>query len=275
MTVEPEPLDVDGARPAVVHVACLPRAYRLTEAEWRVLMVLACDSYDGQTSAPGLDNLAAWTGLLRSSVAAAVTRLTEPTPHRPALLAREDTRRGRRRTVFRLLLDPNRPGAPDCGQPANRPASPEGTDVANRPANRPANHPANHPASPDANRPAQPETPYSLDPPPGGSASTDRRLAAAAADALAAKGIAGPDARALAAYVVAVAAEDAATASPAGRLTKDARWRAKVITEARRRLNHDRRPPWCGDCDEGTRHREALDGRPYRCPACHPLRGAA
>lgn len=32
------------------------------------------------------------------------------------------------------------------------------------------------------------------------------------------------------------------------------------------------RPPWCGDCDETTRHVELRDGRAARCPACHPLR---
>lgn len=31
------------------------------------------------------------------------------------------------------------------------------------------------------------------------------------------------------------------------------------------------RPPWCGQCDQGTRQRELEDGRPARCPRCHPL----
>jgi hypothetical protein len=30
-------------------------------------------------------------------------------------------------------------------------------------------------------------------------------------------------------------------------------------------------PPWCGKCDQRTRHREDDEGRPYRCPGCHPL----
>ncbi|MBE1603754.1 hypothetical protein HEB94_000602 [Actinopolymorpha pittospori] len=31
------------------------------------------------------------------------------------------------------------------------------------------------------------------------------------------------------------------------------------------------RPPWCGQCDEATRMREADDDhRPFRCPTCHP-----
>ncbi len=32
------------------------------------------------------------------------------------------------------------------------------------------------------------------------------------------------------------------------------------------------RPPWCGNCDERTRQVTGADGRPARCPACHPLR---
>jgi hypothetical protein len=29
-------------------------------------------------------------------------------------------------------------------------------------------------------------------------------------------------------------------------------------------------PTWCGTCDEATRHVDDLDGRPHRCPSCHP-----
>jgi hypothetical protein len=35
------------------------------------------------------------------------------------------------------------------------------------------------------------------------------------------------------------------------------------------------RPTWCGDCDPTTRHRETDDGRPFRCPRCHPLTAPA
>lgn len=31
-------------------------------------------------------------------------------------------------------------------------------------------------------------------------------------------------------------------------------------------------PPWCRSCDERTRQIELDDGRPARCPRCHPLR---
>lgn len=30
------------------------------------------------------------------------------------------------------------------------------------------------------------------------------------------------------------------------------------------------RRPWCGQCDERTRQREDGEGRPFRCPDCHP-----
>jgi len=35
-----------------------------------------------------------------------------------------------------------------------------------------------------------------------------------------------------------------------------------------------KRPAWCGECHEATRMREAADGAPFRCPACHPGGGA-
>ncbi len=31
------------------------------------------------------------------------------------------------------------------------------------------------------------------------------------------------------------------------------------------------KPPWCGKCDEHTRQTEDDQGRPARCPDCHPL----
>ena len=37
------------------------------------------------------------------------------------------------------------------------------------------------------------------------------------------------------------------------------------------------RPRWCGQCDQRTRLQEdqLRDGRPYRCPKCHPQTTAA
>src|SRR5665648_563927 len=100
-TVTAQPLAVDGARPAVEWVAALPRDWT-TLAERYVLHVIACDSYDGRTSRPGLENLAAWTGMHRSSVAEVVNRLLRPSNHRPALLARTSSA-GRNRSEYRLL----------------------------------------------------------------------------------------------------------------------------------------------------------------------------
>lgn len=98
-------LVVDGPRPAVEMVTSL--TCRLTDAEFRVLMLMALDSYDGVTAAPGYDNLARWSGLLRSSVGAALARLCEPTKDRPALLRRVGRRQ--RQTVFAFT----RPVTPD------------------------------------------------------------------------------------------------------------------------------------------------------------------
>lgn len=98
-------LTVDGPRPAVEWVTSMP--HRLTDAEFRVLMLLALDSYDGVTAAPGYDNLARWSGLLRSSVGAALARLCEPAEHRPALVRRVGKRQ--RNTVFAF----SRPALPD------------------------------------------------------------------------------------------------------------------------------------------------------------------
>lgn len=105
-------LDVDGARPAVALVAALPRDWPLNAADRLVLMALACDSFDGLTSAPGYEALADWTGMQRSTVVGVLARLAKPQTdregrHRPALIARENsTRGGRYRTTWRLLLEP-------------------------------------------------------------------------------------------------------------------------------------------------------------------------
>jgi hypothetical protein len=44
-------LNVDGDRPAVARVAALPASWT-TDADRLVLLALACDSYDGETSKP-------------------------------------------------------------------------------------------------------------------------------------------------------------------------------------------------------------------------------
>lgn len=103
-------LSVDGPRPGVGALAALPPSYRLTDAERLVLFALACDSFDGETSAPGWDALCRWTGLTKGRAVMAVSELSKPHAHRPALLAKHSTR-GRNRTVYRLVLQPV--GQPD------------------------------------------------------------------------------------------------------------------------------------------------------------------
>ena len=113
-TVTAQPLAVDGARPAVEWVAALPRDWT-TLAERYVLHVIARDSYDGRTSRPGLENLAAWTGMHRSSVAEVVNRLLLPSKHRPALLARTSSA-GRNRSEYRLLQPSGQHDSQPSGQ---------------------------------------------------------------------------------------------------------------------------------------------------------------
>jgi hypothetical protein len=60
-------LEVDGSRPAVAWVTALPPG-AVTHLERLVLLVLACDSYDGETSAPGRDNLRIWCGASNNNV---------------------------------------------------------------------------------------------------------------------------------------------------------------------------------------------------------------
>ncbi|GAA1838556.1 hypothetical protein [Agromyces salentinus] len=86
-------------------MAALPRSYRLNPADRLVLFALACDSFDGIESAPGADALAAWAGMFPSSVYEILSRLSAATADRPALVERSETRRGRHRTVYRLLVD--------------------------------------------------------------------------------------------------------------------------------------------------------------------------
>jgi hypothetical protein len=120
--VRAQPLVVDGGRPAIEWIAALPRDWT-TLAERYVLHVIACDSYDGRTSRPGLENLAAWTGMHCSSVAEVVNRLLRPSNHRPALLARTSSA-GRNRSEYRLLQPSGQHDRPTVVQQSHdRPAS--------------------------------------------------------------------------------------------------------------------------------------------------------
>lgn len=98
-------LSVDGPRPAVAAISVLPRSYRLTDAERLVLFALACDSYEGESSAPGYDALCKWTGLHKGRVVKAISDLCAAHPHRPALLVK-DSVRGRKRTRYYFVLEP-------------------------------------------------------------------------------------------------------------------------------------------------------------------------
>lgn len=137
-----DPLVVDGGRPAVQWVAALPRDW-VTHGERLVLLALACDAY-GNVAAPGADNLAAWTGMFRSSVHGILDRLTRPTPRRPPLLAKRATR-GRHRTRYVLLVDTPSGGSGSLG----------GDELKTSP-NGPGNGVPNCPAAPNTGLSEQP-----------------------------------------------------------------------------------------------------------------------
>jgi hypothetical protein len=104
MSWEASPLIVDGTRECVRLVAALPSDWT-TEGERFVLHVMACDAYERE-SAPGLDNLAAWTGMRRASVARIIARLLQPNEVRPALLLKTNASKGRATSRYRLQLSP-------------------------------------------------------------------------------------------------------------------------------------------------------------------------
>jgi hypothetical protein len=104
MTWEASPLIVDGSRESVRLVAALPSDWT-TDGERYVLHVMACDAFERE-SAPGLDNLAAWTGMQRRSVARILERLCQPTDERPALLLKTRKSKGGPRSTSRYRLLP-------------------------------------------------------------------------------------------------------------------------------------------------------------------------
>ncbi len=86
-----EPLAVDGPRLAVAWVSSLPGEWTPTPSHRLVLLALACDSFDGYVSRPGIDHLAGWCGLGVRGVHYVLRALSEPVPEvRPALLDRVD-----------------------------------------------------------------------------------------------------------------------------------------------------------------------------------------
>lgn len=64
-----------------------------------------------------------------------------------------------------------------------------------------------------------------------------------------------------------IVARDPESKAP-GRLAHDGPWWAQAA--ALLGATAAPKPPWCGKCDERTRQRERDDGRPARCPDCHP-----
>lgn len=172
-------LDIEN-RPAVARVASLPASYGLKPAERLVLLALACDSYDGETSAPGMDALAEWTGLFRGAAYDVVKALSEPTDRRPALIERSSTR-GRNRTVFRLILEPSdNPGRLPPGEPAPARTQPSGepsdnpgrlranqpVDKSPQPSGQPSGEPSGQPSGqPSGNPGLHPSLPFPSNPP--------------------------------------------------------------------------------------------------------------
>lgn len=157
-------LDVDGRRPAVAWVTSLPRSW-VSDGERLVLLVLACDSFDGIDSSPGRDNLARWTGLLRGRVGELLAALEKPTANRPALLRREDSGGGRGRRGRVVLLPPIPADEPGMNEGPKRAGEP-GMNDPPIPAAEPGTFPAgNLPGNLPGNRPV---SPAGIDPKPAG-----------------------------------------------------------------------------------------------------------
>jgi hypothetical protein len=104
MTWEPSPLVVDGTREWVQWVAALPADWT-TDGERLVMTMLACDAYVNE-SAPGIDNMAAWTGMNRRSVQRTLLGLLSPNANRPALLVKTNISKGKAASRYRFQPPP-------------------------------------------------------------------------------------------------------------------------------------------------------------------------
>ena len=129
MSWEASPLVVDGTREWVQWVAALPADWT-TDGERFVLMTLACDAFRNE-SAPGADNLAAWTGMNRRSVQRILGRLVVPTSQRPALLVKVNVSKGRASSRYQFQPQPTDTVEvqPTAAQPL---PVPQPTDTVNR-----------------------------------------------------------------------------------------------------------------------------------------------
>ena len=104
MTWEASPLIVDGTREWVQWVAALPADWT-TDGERLVMTMLACDAYVNE-SAPGIDNVAAWTGMNRRSVQRTLLGLLSPNANRPALLVKTNISKGKAASRYRFQPPP-------------------------------------------------------------------------------------------------------------------------------------------------------------------------
>lgn len=142
-------IDVDGSRPAVEWITGLPGDW-LSPGERLVMLVVACDSYDGLSCRPGNANLSRWAGMSESYVRDVLRNLAEATVKRPALIRREENT-GRKRGRL-VLLRPSQPADSLGGLEGTQPAdSVSGLD--SQPADKPADSVGRNPSQP-ADKPA-------------------------------------------------------------------------------------------------------------------------
>src|SRR5262245_45075087 len=144
---------VDGPRPAVESAIAVSNRYRLTDAEHRVLLALALDSYDGLSCQPTYDGLCYGSAMFKRRVIAALASLEKPYGDRPALICRHGTR-GRNRTTYDLLFaelqtvrDPDRSGNRTSWAGPVRPhdRSDNATSTSTQPVRQPVRDPDQHP----------------------------------------------------------------------------------------------------------------------------------
>lgn len=292
MVTRARPLVVDGDRPAVEWVTSLPQGWT-TPKERIVLLLLAMDTYDRKPpfrSKVSRDQLAVWSGELGGRISEAITSLERPTSARPALLLVERNR-GRGGNVYELLTPPEWSGTPDDYAIENGPAhrtiserewsgTPDDSEWSGPPDDSGRNGPINRPE----NGPAHRTTPFPIPttPPPAYLPEDARANAAAEPEDVEhvrrkIRSRAGVDLEPE--HLAELASLLRAGWTPtdlANALTDNLGTATNRTAVVRARLHRigpplaTSRPPWCGECDQHTRLRELDDGRPVRCPRCHP-----
>lgn len=284
----------DGPRPAVEWVTGLPASWT-NEGERLVLLVLACDAFDN-VSAPGSDNLARWTGMHRSSVMGILSRLTATTATRPALIEAVRSK-GRKRTRYRLRCELSG----DAGQ-FNRPVTPDSwrPELSGDAGRLAAGQPSGHTGR------LNPATVAQLSGELSGVAGHALALARVVdppvvtelqEDVTNAGGRITPDDVQKTLDLLAKSTGiSTASCAQAVRDQLGRGWRPEQLVEHVRRLGELQSaerpaaalrsrierlgtpppalPPKCSNCDQ-NRMIESFDGRPMRCPTCHPKRAAS